>query len=101
MLRTARVISSESHPCWINAGVELYELTIHEALRSLRSGETSAVDLTEAYLRRIEQQDPRVQAYLRVTADRAREDARRADERRKQGDDAPLLGIPIALKDIF
>jgi len=80
---------------------ELHELTIHQALDALRSGGTSASALTEAYLARIERYDSSVQAYLNVTADRAREDARRADERRAHGEDAPLLGIPIALKDIF
>jgi aspartyl-tRNA(Asn)/glutamyl-tRNA(Gln) amidotransferase subunit A len=81
--------------------VELHELTIHDALAALRRGDLSSVDLANAYLDRIERYDSAVQAFLTVTADRAREDARRADERRRAGDDAPLLGIPIALKDIF
>jgi aspartyl-tRNA(Asn)/glutamyl-tRNA(Gln) amidotransferase subunit A len=81
--------------------VELYELSIQQALDALRRGETSAADLTEAYLARIARYDPQVQAYLTVTADRARADARRADERRARGEEAPLLGVPIALKDIF
>jgi aspartyl-tRNA(Asn)/glutamyl-tRNA(Gln) amidotransferase subunit A len=81
--------------------VELHELTLRQGLQALRSGETSAQELTDAYLRRIERHDPAVRAYLTVTADRARQDARRADARRRRGEDAPLLGIPIALKDIF
>ena len=81
--------------------MELHELTIRQGLEALRRGETSSLELTEAYLRRIERYDPTVQAYLTVTGDRAIETARRADERRSAGEDAPLLGIPIALKDIF
>jgi aspartyl-tRNA(Asn)/glutamyl-tRNA(Gln) amidotransferase subunit A len=67
----------------------------------MRRGDLSSLDLTEAYLRRIERHDGAVGAYLTVTADRAREDARRADVRRQAGEEAPLLGVPIALKDIF
>ena len=81
--------------------MEPYELTIHGALDAMRRGDLSSLDLTEAYLRRIERHDGAVGAYLTVTADRAREDARRADARRQAREDAPLLGVPIALKDIF
>ena len=81
--------------------MELIELTILEALTALRAGETSALELTEAYLARIERYDPLVNAYLLVAGDRAREDARLADERRRRGEEALLLGVPIALKDIF
>jgi len=81
--------------------VEPHELTIHGALDAMRRGDLSSLDLTEAYLRRIERHDGAVGAYLTVTADRAREDARRADASRQAGEDAPLLGVPIALKDIF
>jgi len=81
--------------------MEPHELTIHQALDAMRRGDLSSVDLTEAYLRRIEQHDGAVRAYLTVTGDRARDEARRADARRQDGEDAPLLGIPLALKDIF
>ncbi len=64
-------------------------------------GELSSVDLTESYLQRIQRHDGAVGAYLTVTADRARADAQRADTRRVAGEAAPLLGVPIALKDIF
>ena len=81
--------------------MELHELSIHEALAALDRGEISSVDLTEAYLDRIERFDPSVQAYLTVTRDQARADAQRADADRRAGERAPLQGIPIALKDIF
>jgi aspartyl-tRNA(Asn)/glutamyl-tRNA(Gln) amidotransferase subunit A len=79
----------------------LYALSIVEALDAMRRGEFSSLELTDAYLSRIASVDPRIRAYLTVTADRARADAGRADERRRAGEDAPLLGVPIALKDIF
>jgi aspartyl-tRNA(Asn)/glutamyl-tRNA(Gln) amidotransferase subunit A len=81
--------------------MELFELSIHQALDAMRRGETSAVELTQACLDRIDRYDSAVGAFLLVTRDRALEDARRADERRRRGEDLPLLGIPIALKDIF
>ncbi len=78
---------------------ELFELTVHQALALLRAGEISAVELTQAVLERISALDERIHAYLRVMPDVALEQARRADARRKNGEDAALLGIPIAVKD--
>ncbi|MSQ23861.1 MAG: Asp-tRNA(Asn)/Glu-tRNA(Gln) amidotransferase subunit GatA [Chloroflexi bacterium] len=100
MRPTARTTSSDSRRS-SSRPLELYELSIHEALAALDRKEISSLDLTEAYLTRIERIDPSVQAYLTVTADQARAAARQADLRRAEGHAQPLLGIPIALKDIF
>ncbi len=78
---------------------ELPDLTIHEALALLDKGEISSVALTQAVLERIAKLDEQVKAYLAVTADLALEQARRADECRARGETAPLLGIPLAIKD--
>ncbi len=78
---------------------KLYELTIEQAQQKLRSGEISAVELTESVLNRIAAVEDRVQAFISVQADAALDAARAADTRRANGDDAPLLGIPIAIKD--
>src|SRR5882757_4564625 len=68
----------------------------------MRSGEISSVDLTEDALARIEAIDPVVHAFVLVTADRAIEDAERADRELLAGRDrGPMHGIPYALKDIF
>ena len=80
---------------------ELTSLTISAALELLRHGEISAQELTEAHLARIERLDPEIRAYLTVTADLARAQAKAADEARAAGDERPLLGIPIALKDVL
>ncbi|MBN1310522.1 MAG: Asp-tRNA(Asn)/Glu-tRNA(Gln) amidotransferase subunit GatA [Anaerolineae bacterium] len=80
---------------------ELTELTIHEAYALLKKGELSSVDLTQAYLDRIDVLDGRLHAYLAVTSDETLEQARRADERRAKGEDDPLLGIPVAYKDVL
>jgi aspartyl-tRNA(Asn)/glutamyl-tRNA(Gln) amidotransferase subunit A len=81
--------------------VELIDLTVVEALARMRAGEISSEELTRAYLERIERLDPGLlQAYVTVTPELALEQARAADARRRAGDEAPLLGVPMALKDL-
>jgi amidase len=65
----------------------------------VRAKEVSPTELVDLYLERIERIDPRLNAYRIVFAERAREDAKRAEERLKKGDEAPLLGVPVAIKD--
>ena len=81
--------------------MKLHELTIHEARDALRRGEVSSVDVTRAVLQRIEAADGRIRAYLRTTPDEALAVAEEADRRRARGDDHPLLGIPLAIKDVL
>ena len=81
---------------------ELYELTIREAAQALREGALTSVELTESVLRRIEATEPRLNAYIAVTADLAREQALAADRELAAGRDrGPLHGIPFALKDLI
>lgn len=80
---------------------ELTRLTISEALAKLRKREISSRELTQAHLQRIEALDPQIRAFLRVTAAQALEGARAADQARAAGEDRPLLGVPIALKDVL
>jgi amidase len=61
--------------------------------------EVSAVEAVEACLSRIRAYDRRLNAFVEVYADQARADAAEADRRLAQGDAAPLLGIPVAVKD--
>ncbi|MBV9364113.1 MAG: hypothetical protein JOY89_07725, partial [Solirubrobacterales bacterium] len=89
------------------------DLGVLEAAQELRAGRLSSVELTEACLRRIEERNggepsfdgapDRINAWVRLYPDLARDHARRADEHRaRQGEDAPLLcGIPIGLKDLY
>jgi len=81
--------------------VELCELTAHEAAATLRARELSSVELTHAYLERIEAVDPLLHAYLTVMRDEALAMARAADARLAAGEAGPLTGIPIALKDVL
>ena len=78
------------------------ELSILDAAKALRAGTTTSVALTEAALARIAATDPKVNAFITVTAERARADAARADAERAAGKDfGPLHGVPYALKDIY
>ena len=81
--------------------MRLYELTIHEATRLLRAGEVTSVDLTAAVFARIAEVEGSVRAYLTLLEDRAMSMAAEADRRRARGEDGPLLGVPVALKDVL
>ena len=86
----------------MSASAELCYLSIDEAGARLRDGELSPVELTGAYLERIEALDERLHSYIHVARERALEDARRAEAEIGRGEwRGPLHGIPIALKDIF
>src|ERR687894_2522953 len=66
----------------------------------VRAGEVSSRELVELYLERIERLDPQLNAFRTVMAERALVDAQQADARRGAGDDRPLLGVPMAVKDV-
>jgi aspartyl-tRNA(Asn)/glutamyl-tRNA(Gln) amidotransferase subunit A len=75
--------------------------TIAAASEQMRTGKLSPVELTEQCLARIERFNPRLNAFITVTADLAREQARTAEREIRDGKwRGPLHGLPIALKDI-
>lgn len=79
----------------------LMELSIAQAGKLLRSRETTSVALTHACLERMETLEPRLNAFITVTADGALAEAAAADEELARGQDrGPLQGIPIAIKDL-
>ena len=79
---------------------DLTELGISEARKRIRSGELSARELAEALLDAAEEIAP-LNAYTEVTRDTALASAEAADRRILDGDDSPLLGVPVAIKDLF
>jgi amidase len=82
--------------------VELADLAYAGIARQaelIAAGELSACDLLEVYLERIARLDPQLNSFRVVFAERARLEAEQADARRGAGDDRPLLGVPIAIKD--
>jgi amidase len=66
----------------------------------IRAGDVSSRELVELYLERIERLNPELNAFRVVLGERAVVDAQQADGRRGAGEDRPLLGVPIAVKDI-
>jgi aspartyl-tRNA(Asn)/glutamyl-tRNA(Gln) amidotransferase subunit A len=73
-----------------------------ELARLLAARTVSAVELTETVLRRIETLEPSINAMATVTAERALEQARRADAALARGESlGPLHGIPVTVKDLF
>ena len=65
----------------------------------IAAGELSSRELVELYLGRIERIDPQINAFRTVMAERALTEADQADRRRAGGDERPLLGVPVAIKD--
>jgi amidase len=65
----------------------------------VRDGEVSSRELVELYLERIERFERELNAFVEVLSERALAEADQADARRRSGDDRPLLGVPIAIKD--
>ena len=79
----------------------MHTLSVSALGEGLRRREFSSVELTTHFLDRIAAHDTALNSFITVTGDVALADAARADERRRAGEDGPLLGIPIAHKDIF
>ncbi|HET8887440.1 MAG TPA: amidase [Candidatus Angelobacter sp.] len=77
-------------------------LSIADAALLLRNKTLSPVDLTQACLKRIERLNPKLNAFITVTAESALAQARAAEAEIQRGHwRGPLHGIPIALKDLF
>src|SRR5262245_60758190 len=77
-------------------------MTIEEFARKLRAREVTALEITNACLRRIDELQPSLNAFIRVMTEEARRDAETADRELAAGRDrGPLHGVPIAIKDII
>ena len=74
-------------------------LTIREANRLLGNREISSGELTQAYLKRIEEAEPKIHALVTVTAETALKQAEEADRMLASGSASPLAGIPVIIKD--
>ena len=83
---------------------DLTKLSLADARKGLKSKSFSSAELTRAYLAAIEAANPKLNAYVAVTADKALEMAALSDRRFASGAaDAPgpLEGIPLGIKDLF
>ena len=68
-------------------------------LQALRDRRLSAVELLDLHLRRIERFNPTLNAIVIPDYDNARKVAEAADAARARGEDGPLLGLPLTIKD--
>ena len=80
---------------------ELAFLSLADAHALFMRGEISSVELTRNMLERIDALDGRLNSYITVLTDSALRSAESADARRRQGEHLPLLGVPVAAKDLF
>lgn len=81
---------------------DLHWQTIAQVSSRLRSRELSPVEVTDAYLARIEALNPSLNAYLTVMADEARQQARQAEAEVGAGAwKGPLHGVPLGIKDLL
>ncbi len=80
---------------------DLTSLTIAEARGKLASKDIGAVELTDAYLAAIDAANGALNAYVAVTADKARDMAKASDARLAKGEGGALEGIPLGIKDLF
>ncbi len=80
----------------------LINLTLNQLQTLLADKEVSSVEVTSEYLRRIEETDTQIQAYITVTKDLAMQQAKEADRQLSKADrPAPLTGIPFGIKDLI
>lgn len=79
--------------------MELYKLKIHELHDLLKKKEVSAVDVTKAFLERVKDVEPKVDALICTTEDYALKKAAEADKMISEGKINDLTGIPVIIKD--
>ena len=80
--------------------VNITSFTLKESLNRLKNKEFSATELTEAYLKNM-QEGKRYNAYVTECADKALEQAKTADAHYANGTNRALEGIPLGIKDLF
>jgi aspartyl-tRNA(Asn)/glutamyl-tRNA(Gln) amidotransferase subunit A len=81
--------------------LKIYEMSISQLRELLKKREISCCEVTESFIDRINTIDSKINAFLLPTYDLAIKQANDADKRIKNGEDSPLLGIPIGLKDLI
>ncbi|TCL08614.1 aspartyl/glutamyl-tRNA(Asn/Gln) amidotransferase subunit A [Shimia isoporae] len=79
---------------------DLTKLTLAGARDTLRAGDVTSVELTEAFLSAIDKADA-LNAFVHKTPELALERAKAADARIQQGDAPDMCGLPIGIKDLF
>jgi len=81
--------------------MELYQLTAHQLHEMLKRRAITSREVTESVLKRIEEVEDRIHAYITLLPDLAMKQAALADDRLDKGEAEPLTGIPLAIKDLI
>jgi len=79
----------------------MHRITITQARELLQSKKLSSTQLTEAVFKRIDLVEDKVKAFTHLMRDKALQQAKAADSKIARGEEQPLLGVPIALKDLI
>ena len=80
---------------------DLTRLTLSETVDGLKKKQFSSTEATNAYLAAIDRVNPDMNAYITVTHDVARSQAKASDEKLAKGEGRALEGVPLAVKDLF
>jgi aspartyl-tRNA(Asn)/glutamyl-tRNA(Gln) amidotransferase subunit A len=103
-VKAVQLRTIQKYPISSNEGLAF--ASIAEVAQLFRAGKLSPFELTELILGRVERLNPKLNAFITVTADQARAQAKKAESelsvtrRRKSSiDRGPLHGIPVSLKD--
>lgn len=81
--------------------MDLLDSNLKTLTAALAKRQVSSVELTRAYLARIERLNPRLNAFVTLDPEASLAQAEAADRRLARGEAGPLTGIPVAHKDIF
>lgn len=81
--------------------MSLNEFGVREAAEGLAAKKFSSVELTQAVIDRVREKDGEIGAYLTFDEEGALAAAKAADEARAAGGESPLLGVPVAIKDLI
>ena len=81
--------------------MNLYELGVREASEGLAAKKFSSVELVQSVIGRVREKDGEIGAYLTFDEEGALAAAKSADDARAAGGESPLLGIPVAIKDLI
>ncbi len=79
----------------------MHNKTIAQLANELSTNRISSVELTQLFLDRINRLDNTLNSFITITTEKALQEAAKADSLRAAGNTNPLLGIPLAQKDIF
>ncbi len=82
-----------------NGASDLLDRPAHAIAAAIRTGTTTARDVAEMAIARVEARNPALTAIVDFDPAEARREADRVDARRRDGFDGPLLGVPFTVKD--